>query len=316
MAVIKVKIFVSEITNVLTLFDVIQVQRSVTAPPAVTPVDLTVAVACPAELVGSLEGPFSVSAKSMVFKVNGAEITVTFVNPDPMAITTAVSEVSDALTLTGLAAVASDDAGKLKIETSDSGTQFTLEMISGSALAEFGFTAGQKDNGEAAYVILVADVDSYEFDDGSGQASYYYRTRFFNTNNDTYSAWSEWIQGTTSAALPSSDLIIAKASFAGLDGTALAGQRVTISNVYEPTKSSGFLIAGRSITLEADGVGSVETALVKGSLVDVIFHGTSIVRRIQVPDIGTEFDLLDDNLVTHDRFGIQVPDIPDAPRRS
>jgi hypothetical protein len=154
------------------------------------------------------------------------------------------------------------------------------------------------------------------FDDGSGLASYYYRTRFRNTGNGIFSGWSDWIQGQTGAAVAAAELIIGKVYLAGLDGTALAGKKVLIVNVFDPIVKDGYGIFGTSITLETDGVGYAETALVKGSLVDVIFAGTSIVRRIQVPSTGTEFDLLDDSLVMDDQFEIKRPDLPYAPRSS
>lgn len=317
MATIKLKIYVAELANVMTLYDVIQVQRSTTAPPADTPEDLTDDAAAVASLVGSLEGTFALNGKTLSFKVNGTQVDVTFTSPDPVALPDVVDEINAALTTATLAATASDDgSGKLQIETDDAGTQYTLEMISSTALSVLGFTAGDKANGLAAHVDLVVATESYEFDDGSGLASYYYRTRFLNTANGTFSAWSDYIQGTTSAALDAADLIVGKVKLADLDGTALAGRRITIVNVYNPTVVSGYGIFGSNIALETDGVGSAEATLVKGSTVDVIFHGTSIIRRITVPDTGTEFDLLDDSLVVGDSFQIQKPDVPYAPRRS
>jgi len=315
-ATIKLKLFVSELANVMSLFDVIQVQRSATAPPTVTAVDLTEDTAQPAELTGTIEGPYALNGKIFTFKVNGTELSVTFTSPDPIAIPDVVDEINTALTGAGLDATASDSSGLLKLETDDSGTQFTLEIISGTALAVLGFTAGDKDNGEAVHTLLIADVTEYVFDDGSGEASYYYRTRFYNTANGTYSAWSDWEQGTTSAAVDSAELIVGKVQLAKLDGTAWSGAKVVIANVFEPSKADGYGIFGKSIEIETDGTGMAETTLVKGSLVDVIFAGTSIIRRIQVPDTGTEFDLLDDSLVVNDRFEIQTPDIPYAPRRT
>jgi len=191
-----------------------------------------------------------------------------------------------------------------------------LEIMSGTALADLGFTGGQKDNGEAAHIPLVALVDSYEFDDGSGLASYWYRTRFFQTSNGTFSGWSDWIQGQTSAAIDSANLIVAKVQLAELDGTALVDRVVLIKNVFEPNTSDGYGIFGKKIELVTDSIGKAETTLVKGSLVDVVFSGTSIIRRIRVPSTGTEFDLLDDSLVVDDQFNIQVPDLPYAPRRT
>ena len=317
MATIKLKIYVAELANVMLLYDSIWVQRSTTAPPTTTEVDLTADVAAPAVLIGSLEGPFTLNGKTLVFKVNGTELTVTFTSPNPVAIPDVVDEINTALTNAGLAATASNDGtGKLKLETDDDGTQYTLEIISGSALTDLGFSAGDKDNGEAEHITLVAGTTDYEFDDGSGLASYYYRTRFYNTTSGIFSGWSDWIQGTTGAAVDAADLIVGKVKLAGLDGTALASAKVVIVNVYDPVLKDGYGIFGGSVVLETDGTGYAETTLVKGSLVDVIFAGTSIVRRIRVPDSGTEFDLLDDSLVVYDRFEIVKPDLPYAPRRT
>jgi len=317
MATIKLTIYVSNIDNVLTLYDTMQVRRSATAPPAADLVFLTDTTAAPAELVGTEEGPFILNGKTMTLKINGTEMSVTFVSPDPIAIPDVIDELNTAFGGAGLPATASDDGtGKLKIETDDSGTQFTIEMISGTALSVLGFSIGDKDNGEAAHIPLVAGTTSYEFDDGSGQPSYYYSTRFFNTANGTYSAWSDWIQGQTVSAVDSVNLIIGKIKLSDLDGNALSGVKVVIANAWEVQKVNGYGIFGRSISIETDSTGQAETTLVKGSKVDVIISGTSIIRRIVVPSTGTEFDLLDDSLVVADEFEIQRPDIPYAVRRS
>lgn len=317
MATIKLKIYVAELTNVMSLYDVIAVQRSTTAPPTTTEEDLTKDTAQPAALIGTTEGPFILNGKTFTLKVNGTQVTITFTSPDPVAMPDVVDEFNDAFTLAGLAATALDDGtGKLKLVTDDDGTQYTLEIISGSALADLGFTAGAKDNGEAAHITLVLGTVDYEFDDGSGLASYWYRTRFYNVGSGIFSGWSDWIQGQTGAAVDAAELIVGKVKLAGLDGVALASKKVLIVNVFDQTKKDGYGIFGSSIELETDGTGYAETTLVKGSLVDVVFSGTSIVRRILVPSTGTEFDLLDDSLVVGDQFEIKRPDLPYAPRRS
>lgn len=316
MATINLRIYVPDIAATLALYDVIHVQRSVTAPPGETPVDLTEDTAQAAVLVGANEGPYVLNGKTVEFKVNGTSCAVTFVSPDPIAIPDVVDEVHAALILAGLPAVASQDSGKLKLSTLGLGTQYTLEIIAGTGLIELGFTAGDKDNGESAHVPLSVGVDTYEFVDGSGQQSYYYRTRYLNTVDETFSAWSDWVQGTTAAAVDAAHLIIAKVQLADLDGTALANRKIIIRNVHASVTVDGYGIFGNAIELETDALGMAETALVKGSHVDVIFSGTSIVRRIIVPTSGTEFDLLDSSLVEYDAFDIQIPDLPYAPRRA
>jgi hypothetical protein len=316
MATIKIKIYVSELASVMALYDKIWVQRTVTAPPSTSDEDLTTSVAQPARLTGTVEGPYLLTGKTLTFKVNGTQISVVFAYADPLAITQVVEIVNNTLVAAGLRVVASAFNGTLRISTQDAGTQFTLEMISGSAITILGFAVGQKAHGTAAYIGLVVGTTQYEFEDGAGLASYYYRSRFYNSSNGTYSAWSDWIQGTTGAAVDPAQLIVAKVKLAGLDGAALSGTKITIANTFQPNKADGYGIFGGTLVLETDGAGQAETVLVKGSMVDVIFSGTSIARRIRVPASGSEFDLLDDSLVVGDEFEIQVPDIPYAPRRS
>jgi hypothetical protein len=312
----KVKFYVPELDNVMLKYDSVWVQRSTDAPPVTNEVDITADVAAAAVLTGTEEGPFALSGKTLTFKVNGIELTVTFTSPDPVSQLTAISEINAALIAASLAATAVDNAGKVELQTTNTGTHYTLEIISGTAMAELGFTAGQKDNGEDEHVLLVAGLNSYEYDDGSGQASYYYRTRYYSTTTHLFSGWSDWIQGTTGAAIDASLLIVGKVSLAELDGTALANRKIIIRNVYEPSVAGGYGMLGGALELKTDGTGKAETTLVRGSLLDVVFSGTSIVRRIRVPSTGTEFDLLDNSLVVDDAFNIQVPDLPYAPRRS
>ena len=63
-----------------------------------------------------------------------------------------------------------------------------------------------------------------------------------------------------------------------------------------------------------DVSGQAQVTLVMGSVIDVVLEGTSIIRRIQVPNSGSTFDLLDPSLQTDDPFGIQTPDLPAAVR--
>ena len=92
--------------------------------------------------------------------------------------------------------------------------------------------------------------------------------------------------------------------------------KVTVVNVYNPIIQDGYFVAGRSKTVATDGVGQAQVTLVRGSTIDVIVEGTTVIRRITVPSVGASFDLLDASLQTDDAFGIQVPDLPAAPRSS
>jgi len=315
MAVIKIKIFVPEIANVLSLFDRIQVQRSEAGAPYSDQKFITDQVAAAPYLVGTEEGPYaSLQGKTFKLKVNGgAEQTVTFTAANPISLDNVIAEFNT--TITG-ATMSDNGEGKPKILGGLVGTAGTLELTGGTGLTILGFTLGQKDNGEDPNIILLPDVDAYEYDDQSGEASYWYRERYYNSVSHTYSSWSDWMQGSTGAAIPASDLIVGKIKLSDIDGTALVGVKVVIVNVFNPLLKDGYFFAGRNKEIETDGVGQAEITLVKGSTVDVVIGGTSVVRRILVPSTGTEFDLMDPTLVQDDPFQIQVPDLPAAPRSS
>lgn len=314
MAVIKIKIFVPEIANVLTLFDQIEVQRSEAGSPFTDAKDITAAAATKAVLVGTVEGPFAgLNGADIKMKVDeGPEQTYTFTSANPISITNVVGELTGSIT--GM--TPSEDGGKLKLESDELGTDSVLELTGGSALAILGFTTGQKDNGEDPHIALLTAVSDYEYDDQSGAASYWYRTRFSNSISGNVSSYSDWVQGSIGAAIDASFLIVGKIKLADVDGTALVGAKVTIVNVFNPLEQDGYFIAGRSKQIETDGTGQAETTLIHDQIVDVIIEGTSFIRRIKVPNTGTEFDLMDSSLVQDDPFDIQVPDLPAAVRRS
>lgn len=315
MAVIKIKIFVPEITNVLTLFDHIQVQRSELGSPFTDAKLITANVAAKPVLVSTNEGPYAgLQGADLKVKVDGgAEQSVTFTAANPISLANVIAEITT--DITGLTA-SDDGTGKLQLEGNTPGTVGTLELTGGTALPILGFTTGDKDNGEDANINLLPSVDSYEYDDQSGEASYWYRTRFYNETSGNVSSWSDWTQGSTGSVITATFLIVGKIKLAEVDGTALVGQDVTIVNVFDPLSADGYFLAGRSKTITTDGSGQAETTLIKDAIVDVVLEGTSMIRRIKVPNTGTEFDLMDDTLVQDDPFQIQVPDLPSAVRRT
>lgn len=315
MAVIKIKIFVPEIANVLTLFDKIQVQRSEAGTPYSDAKSITANTVAAPTLVSTNEGPFS-SLQGTNLKIvvdGGSEQEVTFTAANPISLANVIAEFNTDIT----GATASDNGeGKLQIDGNQTGTVGTIELTGGTALAILGFTTGDKDNGEDLHISLLTGVDSYEYDDQSGAASYWYRTRFYNQTSGNFSSWSDWTQGSTGSVISASLLIVGKIKLAEIDGTSLVGQDVTLVNVFNPLSADGYFLAGRSKTITTDGSGYAEITLIRGSVLDLILEGTSMIRRIQVPSTGTEFDLMDENLVQDDPFQIQVPDLPAAVRRS
>ena len=315
MTTIKIKIYVPELKSTMQLFDRIEVQRSITGSPYSDAVSITKSSPEPATMLGTVVQPYT-GLHGTQFKLrmnSGTEMTVPFTSPDPVSIQTAADVINRVVP--GL--VASDDGtGRLNLVTVMKGTRASLEITSGSANTVLGFVTGQNDSGEDENIQLMRGVSSYSYEDRFGLATNYYRTRYLNSFSGNFSEWSDWILGVSGSGVQPANLIMGTIKLAGVDGSALVNAKVTVVNVYNPIIQDGYFIAGRSKTVITDGIGQAQVTLVRGSTVDVIVEGTTVIRRILVPSVGTSFDLLDPTLQTDDAFGIQVPDLPAAPRSS
>lgn len=176
MAVIKLQIRVSNLTNVLTLFDTIRVWRSETDENGPFKL-ITGDAATAAAVTGSEDAPFTLNGLTLRVKVDGGdEQEVTFASANPVYIDSVVDEVNDQTT--GLTASATGSALVLTSDTT--GTVSLLEVVGGTGLTELGFTAGIV-NGLDAHIDLVLGTTSYEYDDQSGDADYWYKTQYYNT---------------------------------------------------------------------------------------------------------------------------------------
>lgn len=250
MAVIKLKIYVANLSNVLGLFDKMQVWRSETGILG-TYFEITAATAQAATLLGSATGPFTLNGKTLKLKVDqGAEQTIDIVSADPIDIDDLVDFING-IPSTGL--VASEDGGALRLTTVATGTVSTLEITGGTALTDLGFTVGQEDNGEDARINLSPSSTSYEYDDQSGDPDNYYKVRYYNSGTGTFSSFGDPVKGDIGSIVAPTDLVKASGTFAKLDGKPVSGMAVIFYNVYMPPLSVGDIgIVGREIRSETE----------------------------------------------------------------
>lgn len=195
MAVITLTITVDSIASVIALYNVIQVQRSETGSPYTDAVFITNTAASAPVLTGTETGPFNyLQGTTLLINVDNEGVqTVTFTGANPVSIATVVSTFNDNIT----GATASNSFGKLQITGNDTGTDGTLNIIGGTSLAILGFTAGDDTNGQDANIPLVAGQSTYSYDDSSGSATYYYRTRYYNSISGASNDYSDWAFGTS-----------------------------------------------------------------------------------------------------------------------
>lgn len=313
MAVIKLKIYVANLANVMGLFDKLQIHKS-TVGEGGPYLEITSAVDAAATILGTGTSSFTLNGLTLLFKVDsGAEQIITFVTADPIAIDDLVDEVNDLIT----GAVASEDTGALRLTSSILGTGSSIEITGGTALAELGFVLSDRVVGTDARVTLVAGITDYEYDDLDGDPDYYYLTRYYNSGSGAVSSFGPPAKGDVGSVLAPSDLIKATIDLAGIDGKPMAETEVLLYNKYVPPLEVGdYLVMGRELVIETDQTGHAETMLVRGAVVTIAIAGTSLVREITVPMIGTEFKLNGAIAAADDVFQIQVPDIPAAVRRT
>jgi hypothetical protein len=312
MAIIKLKVDVTDLTNVLSLFDVIRVYRSEVdeaGPYALTTAD----TASAAFLLGTESAPFTLNGLTLKFKIDGgSEQEVTFATANPVYIDSVVDEVNDQTT--GVTASAS--GSQLLLTSDTTGTSSLLEITGGTGLTELGFTVGVV-NGLDQHITLALGQTRYEYDDQSGDASYWYKTQYYNTGSGGISTLSTAVQGSVGSVLTASSLITGQIRLANISGQPYADKDVVFHHVMvPPLVVETYGILGGTVEATTNSAGYAEVTLVKGAIVDVVVVDTGIIRRIAVPTTGTEFDVLGAVAAADDLFQLQVPTIPAAVRRS
>lgn len=304
----------------LVLFDRIEVHRSESGVGGPY-IEITAPASAPALLTGTVGGPLqfvNVLGLDLDLELNEAVVpTINFTVAAPATIAQVAAFISS-LSIAGLVAGLDLD-GKLALSTSLTGTGATLKTPSGTALTELGFAVDQFDNGENPRIILASGVFSYPFTDQSGDETNFYKTRFVSSVSGATSDFSDPQQGTTGTIISAANLVTAKVVLVNVDGSADEGVEVILQELKTPLSIEGATAIGRRKILTTDALGRAETLLIRGSLIEFAIAGTSIARRITVPDATaapTEFDLLDATLETEDTFGIFTANLPAAVRRT
>lgn len=311
MAIINLSIYVSNISNVIGLFDQMQVWRSENGETG-DYFEITAATDVAATILGTETAPFTLNGLTLLVKVDqGTEQTITFVTADPINADDTVDFINDNIT----GAVASEVSGAIRLTSSTTGTSSVLEITGGTALTELGFVQDDIDTGETQRITLVGGTSEYDFDDESGDPDNYYKVRYYNSSTQAVSTFGDPVKGDIGSIIAPSDMVKASINLAGLDGKPMADRYVVVYNVHVPPLLVGDVgILGREVRVATDQAGYAETMLVKGATVDVTISGTGVVRQIVVPD--TDFDLMSAVASADDLFQIQETDIPAAVRRT
>lgn len=171
---------------------------SVSKAPSVTGtyVEITADAEEGAVVTGTAAGPFAnLRGTSMRVRVNrGTVQTVQFSDANP--ITTSQVCIACTAQLTGITAQ-DDGTGHLELTTTDVGTDAVLEILDGTAIDVLGFAARTVGYGKGTRILLVEDVQDYQFVDISGLDSDWYKTRPYNSADETFGSYSEPLRQST-----------------------------------------------------------------------------------------------------------------------
>jgi hypothetical protein len=314
MGAVNLDIFVSDIAAALASFNVIRVRRSTTLPTGPFTEITKVAPPDAATLTGTLSSPFVVVGQTLqLIRDSQPQVNVTFTGTNPLT----VDQVKDQINTAAGVIIAADAAGKLKLTSTITGTASKMEIVGGSAAPTLGFTAGQRDIGSDAHIPLVSGVSTYDYTDNDGEAGYWYQVSFFHTGTLLQSAWSPAFQGGPGTQVTSANLSTAMIDMVDAKGVALVGQKISFFSIHQPLQVEGFQVAlnRAPVTVETDNAGHAEVTLVRGLKMRVVFHGTSLVRDIEIPNAAT-FNLLTLVQGAPDPYDIANTNLLAAPRRT
>lgn len=309
---IPIRIFVDDIAAIFALYDEIRVWRS--TGDQFGPWTLIAGAPSVASILGDdRTEPFSLNGKTLDLRIHGVTVVpVAFSSsPDPYPAGIAASDIAAALGVLGGASVVN---GQVLIQTALAGTDASIEIAGGTGYSYLGFQSYDYGIGSDSAIPLVSGQQDYDYIDHNGSTSYWYRTQFRNSLSGSVSDYSVPFPASKIQQLPSTDLITGTCHLVDQQGYALQNQEIHVFNLFEPSQRSGYTIFGMDEYVRTDARGYAEIKLVRGSLVEVAWVGTSVRRRIRVPTTGSEFDLLDASLA-EDNFGIHIPAIRLSERR-
>lgn len=309
---ITLRLFVKDLATVIAAYDTIQVFRStgdIQGPWSPVAESLSTS-----SMTATQKGePYALNGKTLELKLdNLTELSIPFAGADPYWGAAAIVDINAVLGILGTADMVD---GYLRITTVSDGAAASIQINGGDAYANLGFQEDSYGLGVDAGIPLVIGVPDYTYDDPNGSEDYWYRFRYYNSVSGAHSPYCAPFPALPIYKLPSSSLITGTARLVDISGRALPNQRVIVWNLYEPSITGLYGVFGTQVTAITDNDGFCELSLIRGSLVQVVFEGTSVRRRIRVPTTGSEFDLLDESLAD-DEFGIQYPTLRIAERRT
>jgi hypothetical protein len=307
MSVISLSIHVDDLDSVLALFNKIQVWRSATELGTYS--EITSASDTPAQIDGSITGPWVVSSQTLTIVLNSADpINITFTGTNPLNLATVIQKINTVIP--GFASEKPTNTNLLRLTSPVVGTGSAI-TLSGNACATLGLST-VKVNGKQARISLVSPTTEYLFKDYDGDSNFWYKTRYYATVTQAISSFSDPRQGNPQIVLPDAALVTGSIHLADASGEPVVGRRiifVPITPMLVPSSPYGILPGFDRIIAQTDEAGNASVNLAIGMQVKVFFEGSAFNREFTVPDV--DFDVLQVATAQPDTLNIVVaPPMP------
>jgi len=311
MALISLDIHVDRLNDVLSIFDRIEVYRSIvgTGGPYTEITDDAGATA--AQIDGTGVGTFTLSGLTLEVAIDGATAQqVIFTGTDPLDLANVLAQIE--AEIPGLAVEVPTDTDQVRLTSPTTGTGSSLLITANAAATELGLST-TKVNGKEARIPLISPTTDYVFRDLDGSDTYFYQTRYSSTTSSTVSSFSDPRQGSVDTVISAGSLSKAKISMTTGTGKPVVGRCIRFVPLNVNAIEGEYqIIPGfdARVFTTTNEQGVAEIFLLRGVTYRVFFEGTDYGREFVVPD-ETEFDLLALIGSSPDPFDIvQVPARP------
>lgn len=307
MPAIDLKIHVDKLPSVLELFDRIQIWRASSVGGVYA--EITADDPAPAELVGTVTGPWNLNTKTLTLAINNADpVNIVFSGTDPIDLQSAIIKINSS----GFGVIADQSApgsGKIRLKSVTTGTGAAL-LASGTAATALGLPGG-KVNGKGRRPILTDPTTEYDFRDLDGLATDYYKWRYYSTISFQVDAFTSPVPGLTSQVLPDNLLSVATVKLANGLGQPVEGRRIICVPVGQfQTGGYQLLPMQDRVIFTTDATGTALVKLARGGRFRVLLEGSGYEREIVIPNAST-FDLFALIGAAPDPFDIvQAPPMP------
>jgi hypothetical protein len=306
MAVIGFTITIDDPGSTAELFDRIEVWKSPDESGVPTAyVEITANDPTAARVDGSISGPWNVSGQTLTVNLNNSDpINIAFTGSNPISLQSVISQINTVFS--EFASEVPTDSNRIRLTSSVEGTQSIIEL-GGVAATTLGLSTART-SGKGARLLISSSTENYEFQDLDGQASYWYKTRFLNSETGAVSSYSTPRKGGAGDTLLSGQVVLGSLAITDMLGQPVVGARVIlVPNTTQLIDNGlgtvyGIFQSVNRIELQTDTDGKASTSLVRGIKLKVFIEGTTFNREFTVPD--TDFDILQVAIDEPDPFTI------------